>query len=52
MDDDAVVEALTYLKRTKKPNQIRVKDWIKRMSLITSYISKIELGAHALIKKA
>ena len=38
IDDDPVEENAMYPKRAKKPREMRVKDWIKRMRLINSYL--------------
>ena len=45
MDIDVAEDTINYLKRTKKPRDLCVKKWIKRMRLINSYVPQMENGA-------
>eukprot|EP00957_Ditylum_brightwellii_P155977 11872076-Ditylum_brightwellii.AAC.1 len=50
LEDDAGEHQLQYLRSTKKPRKLKVKQWIKRMQAINSYLPAMERGGQKLTK--
>eukprot|EP00957_Ditylum_brightwellii_P054563 4134435-Ditylum_brightwellii.AAC.1 len=42
LEDDAAENQVQFLQNTKKPRKLKVKQWIKRMQAINSYLPQME----------
>eukprot|EP00957_Ditylum_brightwellii_P005549 425489-Ditylum_brightwellii.AAC.1 len=42
LEDDAAENQVQFLRNTKKPRKLKVKQWIKRMQAINSYLPTME----------